>query len=204
MGDCRTLALGASVAGPGEPGGTLPPGDTAGQFLQWNGVLWVPSAWILPEVAPGAGDVGDVLTVTAAGVTEFQTPQPELLHYAFGNNAINTGTQFCTPWIFIGAAEGAELRIVTILRDGFLNTLRILHATPTGGDNLVYTIRVGNTVGTLADTVLALTLNSGAAAGSNLITSVAVTAGQVMSMKVTGATVSRTVRMTANLILEAA
>jgi hypothetical protein len=165
--------------------------------------LWVPSSWTLPQASPGAGDVGQVLTVTAAGVAEFQDAT-EQLHYAFGNNSINAGTQFIVPWISTGASEGAELRIETILRDGFLNTLRILHATPVGGDNLVYTIRIGATVGTLADTALTLTLNSGAAAGSNLVNSVAVTAGQVMSMKVTGATVARTVRMTANLILEAA
>lgn len=167
---------GASAGQTGAPGSGLPPGVLDGDLLVWDDALqlWVP------------------------------TQPVEQLHYAFGNNSINAGTQFLIPWLSTGASEGAELRIVTILRDGILKFLRLLHATPVGTDDLVYTIRVGNTVATLADTALTLTLNSGAAAGSNLATTVAVTAGQVMSMKVTGATVGRTVRMSSNMILEAA
>jgi hypothetical protein len=199
-----TLVVAPQLPGPGEPGGTLPPGDTAGQFLQWNGVLWVPSSWTLPEASPLV--VGDVLTVTAPGVAEFQAPAAQIdrIHYAFGNNAINTGTQFVSPWLSNTSTDGAEIRIETILFDGTLSNFRVLHANPTGADNLVYTVRVGATVATLADTALAVTLNSGASAGSNLVASVAVTAGQLISLKVTGATVSRTVRMAGNLVLEVA
>lgn len=166
---------GGSAGQTGAPGSGLPPGVLDGDLLVWDDTLqlWVP------------------------------TQVPEQLSYAFGNNSINTGTQFVFPWISNGATEGSEIRIQTILRDGFLKHWRLLHATPVGTDDLVYTIRVGNTVATLADTLLAVTLNSGAAAGSNLVNMIAVTAGQVMSLKVTGATVSRVVRMTGNLILEA-
>jgi hypothetical protein len=175
MSCCGSIRESSGSAGQtGAPGSGLPPGVLDGDLLVWDATLqlWVPTQ-----------------------------PEPELLHYAFGNNSINTGTQFVFPWISAGATEGSEVRIVTILRDGFLETLRLLHATPVGTDDLVYTIRVGNTVATLADTLLSITLNSGAAAGSNLVNSIAVTAGQVLSMKVTGATVARVVRMTGDLVL---
>jgi hypothetical protein len=201
--DCRTPIFSepsVSPGNPGEPGGVLPPGTVPGTFLQWNGVLWVPSSWILPF---DTGAVGEVLTATGANSSAFASP-PTLTptsayHYAFGAQQVNTGNGAMFPFFSSSAATNPLVAAAAAIAqfNGTLRSLRVTHGTPTGADNIVYTILVNGFA-----TGLAVTLNSGAAGpANNLINSVAVFAGDKIVLRTTGATANRACVPRAQLLL---
>lgn len=196
--DCRPPIIPSTIGGEGEPGGTLPQGTAAGQFLQFNGALWVPSSWLLPELV-AAGDAGEVLT-SIHGVPEFQAPLTDLLLYR--NAATNlTAT---TPWLaqWFSASSFTTMALAghaVALRTGVLRWLRIFHSTATADNEvLTYTVVVNG-----IDTALVATLNTNQLGpGSNLTTTVAVNVGDLISMRVDGVGGSRAIRTSADFFLD--
>ncbi len=200
---CRTdIFVAPSVtAGPGEPGGLLPPGVTPNTFLQWNGVLWVPSSWTLPDAA-NIGDVGQVLTGTGANAADWAAPPAiattRFFHYAFGANQVNTGTGSLFPWFSAGTAAFSAATATNAQFDGKIHSLYVTHGTPTGADSVVYTVAVNGFL-----TGLTLTLNSGSAAtASNLINQITVNAGDKITLQVTGLSANRVITARAQFLLE--
>lgn len=148
-------------------------GSATNDTWTWNGTTWVPGA-----------------------------PKRRVL-LAWGNNAINTGAaQFLQPWMSNGATDGAELRVHVVPFDGVLRLMRLTHWTPTGTEDITYTVRTGSTPGGMADSALALTLNAAAAAGSNLANSVAVLAGEYASLKSSFTGTNRNLRASCTVMLE--
>jgi hypothetical protein len=184
---CRTQIFGSAPPGPpGEPGGVLPPGVVPDTFLQWNGVLWVPSSWTLPTEALVAGEV---LTAAGAGASAFAAP-PTLpatsqYHYAFGAQQVNTGTGALFPFFSTSAATTAFSAATGAVAQftGTLRKLYLTHGSPAGASNLVYFVFLNNVI-----TTLTVTLSSAAAGpATNLVNTVAVVAGDKITVRVTGA-----------------
>jgi len=201
---CRTpifASPSSTPLGPGEPGGTLPPGVVPNTFLQWNGVLWVPSSWTLPDAAD-VGDVGDVLTVTGANAADWAAPPvisgTRFHHYAFGANQINTGTGSLFPWFSTGSAALSAATATTAQFTGTIHALYVTHGTPTGADDIVYTVMVNDVA-----TGLALILNSGSAGpATNLGSIVGVTVGDKITVRATGLSANRVVTSRLQFLLE--
>lgn len=170
----------------------LPPGGEAGAFLESD---LTASSWTLPDVAL-VGDTGKVLTASGADAAAFAAA-PALTataawHYAFGAQQVNTGTQFLFPFFSTSAATNpASAAVVAIVQfAGTLKTLYVTHGSPTGADNIVYTVMKNGVA-----TTLTVTLNSGAAGpASDLVNTVAVVAGDKLTLRCTGATVNRQCR----------
>lgn len=192
---CRTQLTSPPVVipgGPGEPGGVLPPGVVPDTFLQWNGVLWVPSSWTLPTDAL-AGDITKVLTATGANASAFAAPPvlPAMsaYHYAFGAQQVNTGNGAMFPFFSTSAAT-TPFTVPTMAIAQFTGTLRtmyVTHGIPVAADPIRYVVFVNGFI-----TGLEVTLSSGAAGpGTNLVNSVAVTAGDRIIVRTTGATANR-------------
>lgn len=193
--DCRTLLLSTPTAtpgGPGEPGGVLPPGTVPDTFLQWNGVLWVPSNWTLPTDAL-AGDVGEVLTATGANTSAFAAPPllpaTSAYQYAFGAQGVNTGNGALFPF-FSTAAANAPFTVPTmgiVQFTGTLRTMYVTHGTPVAADPIRYVVFINGVI-----TTLEVTLSSGAAGpGTDLVNTVAVVAGDRIIVRTSGATANR-------------
>jgi hypothetical protein len=185
---CSGGAGGVAVAGPGAPGGTLPPAGAAGAFLQSSGGVWVPSTWILPQVAPVAGDIGKALVVNAAGETEFQTLFDRMV-IIWTALALTNGTTFMWPSGDTGTNSSAVSPFaVPAPFDGTLRRARSLHNILAGVTNVVYTFQVNE-----VDTALTWTVNSGTQAGNNLVDNVNFSAGDRLRLKASntsGATLS--------------
>jgi hypothetical protein len=179
----------------------LPAAGADGTFLQRNG-LWVPSAWTLPQTV-AAGDIGKVLEATADNVATFETvtltPTTQF-HYAFGTQQVNTGTTGLFPFfstsaatVAIASATGVEAEFA-----GNLKTMYVTHGATAGADTLVYTVMVNGVA-----SALTVSLSSGSnGPASSLVTTVAVLAGDKLTLRVTGATVNRAVRARVQFVLE--
>lgn len=187
---CATAELGFTPSSPGTPGGTLPDGD-AGDFLQWNGTLWVPSSWTLP-LANTNNDLGEVLTVDAAGSSVLQPLFQRTLLLAFGLQQVQTNALWAIPWQFasVPLLTASAAGFIFPMMSGRLRDMHVLHSTPLiGTDNITYTLVVnGNT------TALAVTLNMGAAKGSNLVDVVNAGATDQLSVLTGGQTATRLIR----------
>jgi hypothetical protein len=196
--DCRTPIAHSSIGGPGEPGGVLPAGTEPGQFLQFNGVLWVPSQWLLP-LAVDAGDAGEVLTAIG-DEAEFQDPLDDLLLYRNAAVAFDAATPWIAQWYAPVSLSSMNLAGFAIaLRAGVLRWLRVTHSTPVlANEVLTYVVVVNG-----ADTALTVSLNTNATGpASNLTTTVPVVVGDRISMRVDGVTASRAVRMGGDFFLD--
>lgn len=126
-------------------------------------------------------------------------PAPQLLNYAWGNQAVPLGTTHLDPW-YSRNTSVASLRGLAVQKDGLLRELRVIHNTPVGAEDVIYTVLLNGVA-----TALGLTLSTGAAAGSNLIDTIAVVAGdliQLRAIKSTGGT--QLVNVVAETILEVA
>jgi hypothetical protein len=195
---CETTEVGVAAGSPGTPGGTLPDGDT-GDFLQWNGVLWVPSAWTLPLTVT-ENDLGEVLTVDAAGSTVFQPLFQRTLLQAFGLRQLQTNAEWAFPWQFDSAPVGTPSAAGFLFApmSGRLRDMRVLHSTPLASpDNPTYTLVVNG-----VDTALTVTLNTGATSGSNLVDVVNVGATDQISLRTSGVTATRLIRPSIYFTLE--
>jgi hypothetical protein len=187
----------SSMTGTGEPGGFPPPGTAEDQFIQFNGTLWVPSAWILPDTV-SAGDLGEVLTVAAAGVAEFQPLFQRTINLQWGARVIGNGLPYLYPWVFDGTTTAAEFVNFYAPMSGRIKNMRVVHAVPiVSADDITYTFALDT-----IDTALAVTLNTNTAAGSNLVDVIDVNAIQAMSVKATGQTANRTLRTTISFDFE--
>jgi len=187
---CGSTRVGFAAGG-GEPGGTLPDGDT-GDFLQWNGTLWVPSAWTLP-LATNQNDLGEVLTVTAAGASQFQPLFQRKSPLMIGARQISATFIWLVAWQFDTAAlttVGAAGFLVPPV-SGRLRNMRVLHATPVvSTDNITYTLVMNQ----VTNTALAVTINTGTAKASNLVDVVDVGSADLLSIRADGATATRLLR----------
>jgi hypothetical protein len=186
---CATPELPLSPSSPGTPGGTLPDGDT-GDFLQWNGLLWVPSDWTLP-LSVTEDDLGEVLTVTAADVAEFQPLFQRTLILAFGARGVAPGG---LPWLFPWEFDAPTIATIETLvppMSGRIRDMRVLHSTPlASADNITYTLVVNG-----VNTSLAVgPINTSVASASNLVDVVDVGALAQLSVRADGQTALHIIR----------
>lgn len=196
--DCRSPILPAMIGAAGEPGGTLPAGGSQWSFLQFNGLLWIPSSWVLPELV-AVGDTGEVLT-SINGVGEFQAPLTDLLLYRNAATTLTATTPWLAQWFSANSfATMATAGHAVALRTGILRWLRIFHSTATADNEvLTYTVVVNG-----IDTALVATLNTNSLGpGSNLTTTVAVNVGDLIGMRVDGVGGSRSLRMSGDFFLD--
>lgn len=195
--DCRTPFASASIEPAGFPGGPLPAGGAQWSFLQFNGTLWVPS-WVMPETVT-APEAGEVLT-SINGVGEFQTPLDDLLLYRNYATTLTNTTPWLAQWFSANSfTTRGEAGHAIALRTGVLRWLRVFHSTVTANNELLtYTVVVNG-----VDTALAATLNTNSVGpGSNLTTTVPVTVGDLISMRVDGVGGSRSLRAGADFFLD--
>jgi hypothetical protein len=155
-----------------------------GTILQWDGSAWIASSFVFPTSIV-VGDIGKVLTVSAAGVASFSAAPvvggTKRYHYAWGANTLSTGNNFPMPFFTAGVSAQRSELIVPFA--GNIQKMYISHGTPTGADNLVYTVLKNNVA-----TALTATVSSGASGGSDLVNTVAVVAGDALALRVTGNT----------------
>jgi len=185
------------VTGSGVPGGFFPAGTIDDQFLQFNGTLWVPSAWTLPDTVP-AGDLGEVLTVTAAGITAFKPLFQRTINFQWGARVVGNNLPYLYPWIFDGTTTAAAFVNLYPPMSGRIRDMRVVHAVPiVSTDNITYTLALDT-----VNTALAVTQNTNTVLGSNLVDVIDVSAIQAMSVKATGQTANRTLRVTVSFTFE--
>ena len=185
---CDTPALGFTPTSPGTPGGTLPDGDV-GDFLQFNGTLWVPSSWTLPQQVT-VNDLGEVLTVTAAGTSAMQPLFQRSMLVAIGARQISATQTWLFSWQFDSTAVLAvsQAGFWTPLISGRLRNMRVRHSTPiVSADNITYTVVLNGT--TFSSMVV--TLNTNTATASNLVDTLDVGASDKVNVQATGATALR-------------
>jgi hypothetical protein len=195
--DCRTPVIQSAVGGSGAPGGLLPAGGDQWDFLQFNGTLWVPS-WVMPETVT-APEAGEVLT-SINGVGEFQTPLGDLLQYRNSASTLTVANTWLAQWFSPNAFATMNLAgFAVALRTGVLRWLRVFHSTALLiSEVLTYTVVVNG-----VDTALSTSLNVNATGpASNLTTTVAVTEGDLISVRVAGAGGSRAVRLSVDFFLD--
>lgn len=177
----------------------LPPPGAIGTILQWDGAAWIASSFVFPTSLL-VGDIGKVLTVSAAGVASWATAPTvggtKRYHFPWGSDTLSTGNNFPMPGFTSGVSAQRSELIVPFA--GNIKTMYVSHGTPTGADNLVYTVLKNNVA-----TALTCTVNSGAGGGSDLTHSVAVVAGDGLALRVTGNTlVGRVVTTRIGFFLE--
>ena len=99
-----------------------------------------------------------------------------------GTLGSSTSTRFLYAWFDDGLAETNESGF-RAPRAGTLKNLHVRHKDPKGnGNNIVYTLRVAG-----VDSTVIVTLPSTSLIGSDLVNSIAVSAGDLVSVKVTKA-----------------
>jgi hypothetical protein len=195
---CATLEL-DFAAGSGAPDGVLPDGDT-GDFLQWNGLLWVPSNWTLP-LATTNNDLGEVLTVDAAGSTVFQPLFQRTLPLAFGLRQLETSAVWMLPWQFdtVPVITATLAGFIFPIMSGRLRNMRVQHSTPVvSADNITYTLVVNE----LDAALVVAGVNTNTTSASNLIDVVEVGATDRLSVRVSGMTAQRVIRPCVSFTLE--
>ena len=96
--------------------------------------------------------------------------------------ASTTTTRFMTPGYGDATARTTEVQFACPVTGTLRNMYVRVGGAVGDGDNVVYTLRKAG-----ADTALVITLASNVANGSNIVNTVAVTAGDLLSMKVTKA-----------------
>lgn len=190
--DCGTTKLGFAAGSPGTPGGTLPNGSI-GDFLQWNGTLWVPSDWTLPLTTTN-NDLGEVLTVDAVGSTVFQPLFQRTLLLAFGLRQLQIAPNlWAIPWQFdsVPLATASAAGFIFPMMSGRVRNMRVVHSTPiVGADNITYTFVVNG-----VSTALTVTLNMGVLGPvSNLVDVVNAGATDQLSVLTGGQTATRLIR----------
>jgi hypothetical protein len=173
----------------------LPSGTEEGQFLQF-GSIWGPSSWTLPETVD-AGETGEVLT-TYNGET-FEAPFPNSILYRNGANDVSATNIWLHQWVYASNA-GASIGVAgyaAALLTGTLRYLRVFHGTVAFADLLTYTVVVEG-----VDSSLIVSLSGGVnGPASNLIDTVAVNAGDKISVRCDGATGTRSTRVGVNFLL---
>jgi hypothetical protein len=166
----------------------LPDGST-GDFLQWNGTLWVPSSWTLPLTVT-ENNLGEVLTITAAGVAEFQPLFQRTLILAFGARGVTTVGPWLFPWEFDGVTI-ATIETLVPPMSGRIRDMRVLHSTPlASADDITYTLVVNGVNSALA----VGPINTSVASASNLVDVVDVGALAQLSVRADGQTAQRLIR----------
>ncbi len=152
----------------------------------------MPSAWTMPLTA-SANDLGEVLTATSPGVAQFQPLFQRRVLVAIGARQVSDTQIWLVAWQFDTAALTtiATAGFLTPPISGRLRRMRVLHSTPVvSTDNITYTVVLNQ----ITSTSLAVTLNTGAASGSNLSDIVEVGASDLISLKGEGATTTRLIR----------
>jgi hypothetical protein len=186
-------------AGGGTSGPVLPLGDE-GEFGQSDGGMWVPSEWTLPETVT-EGELGAVLTASAAGVSTFTPLFQRSMMVSFGARQISATLIWLYPWNFDSAAANATTvagyQIPPMM--GRIKNMRVHHTTLiVSTDNIVYTLVKNNTT----DTALTVTLNTNTANGTDLVNVVDLLATDLLSVKAVGATATRASRVSVQFDLE--
>lgn len=151
----------------------IPAGTVVGQILVWNGTAWVPST------------------------------APLQANYGFGAVSINAAsTSFLYPWNAPTTAVSANTLVIsgqlTVLFDGVLRRFFVRHGNPTGANTMTYTLMRN---GVATDVVIAM--GSATALGSDLISSVAVVAGDSLAVQVNNSGVLLGLRTTWDMMLTA-
>ena len=141
--DCATPAQ-RIIGLPGAPGGTLPAGGSQWSFLQFNGTLWVPSSWVMPEVV-AAPETGEVLLAAGGGVAEFQVPVENSLLYRNTAQTISATGVWLHQWTYAATASTTRTGsgFAVALLAGNLRWMHVFHAgAPVGADDITYTVVV--------------------------------------------------------------
>lgn len=194
--DCAT-PISRSIAGSGEPGGGLPAGGDPGDFLQFNGVLWVPS-WMMPLVVT-ALEAGEILLAVGPDTAEFQTPVGRSLFYHNATTTFVVGNVWMPQWNGFSSNLINQAGFAVALRSGTLRWLRTSHGSPEPiADIIQYTVVVNGVSTSL--TVSLPAAESGPV--SNTQDSVVVNQGDLISMRGDGATQNQVLRARADFLLE--
>lgn len=134
------------------------------------------------------------------GAGEFQAPLADLILYRNAASSFIVGAPWIAQWLGTnGLATIGLAGFAVALRTGVLRWLRIFHSTAVVNDELLtYTVVVNS-----VDTALTVQLNANELGpGSNLTTTVAVNAGDLISMRVDGIGGSRALKMSGDFFLD--
>ena len=176
----------------GTAGPVLPLG-AEGEFGQSDGGMWVPSEWTLPETVT-EGELGAVLTASAAGVSTFTSLYQRSMMVSFGARSISATLIWLYPWNFDSAAgNGTTVAGYQIppMR-GRIKNMRVRNTTLiVSTDNIVFTLVKNNTT----DLSLTVTLNTNTQSGTDLTHVEELLATDLLSVKATGATATRASRV---------
>lgn len=174
----------------------LDPGGGAGDNVIIDGLTWPSSD----------GALGDVLTTDGAGNLTFQavpSAATGVLQWGNTNVGASTASRLLDPGFedrlapLLASGTGTRLRMP---RAGTLRNLYVQHNTPGGtGATVTYTVRVNGVV-----TALAVSLASTATTASDMVSAVAVAAGDLVDIEVTKGAVIGTGILRPEVTLEVA
>jgi hypothetical protein len=167
-------------------------------FYQFNGTVFVPSTWTMPDTVAG-GETGEVLSSYGPNAATFETPPDNLLLYR------NAATTLDNPWLAQwasanGHSSADNAGYAVALRNGSLKWMRGSHSNPDPlVDELLTYVIVVNGI----DTALAIAINVNQTGPIlNSTDTVAVNAGDLISMRCDGLTATRGVRAGINFFLD--
>jgi hypothetical protein len=177
---------------PGSPGTILPGGTVVGQFIQVVGGAWTPSSYPL-QITLAGGEVGQVLTVYGDDIATFETPIDKGLFYRIASQNISNTALFLNQWTTGSAAQATigAAGYANALITGTLKWFRISHSTPVVDvEDITYTVVING-----ADSSVVLTLNTSSAGPvDDLVSTIAVNAGDLISVRADGATAARSIK----------
>jgi len=174
-----------SNPGPLGGGGVGGPAPVDSVFGRTGAVVAVADDYAASQVdndsAVSGAHVSDALDVLAAAATAALAITAPFM-WGANNVFANTVTRYLFPMFDNGAAQTSPVQ-VPAFRAGTIKNMRVMHNAPAGnGNDIVYTLRVAG-----AASALTVTLASDVSQGSNLVNTVAVTAGQLLDVEVTKA-----------------
>jgi hypothetical protein len=169
---------------------------STGDFAQFRPSLGS-SSWSLP-LDVGVGDVGNLLTAEG-GTSAFRAPIENALLYRNSTVALVNGSQWLAQWYSNNSfAAIGDAGYAVALRTGTLRWLRVYHGVVAASELLTYIVVVGG-----VDTILSVSLNADSLGPvQNINDEVAVNAGDLISMRVSGLSATKTVRMGADFFLQ--
>jgi hypothetical protein len=125
-------------------------------------------------------DTGDITHLALPGVgTSGAGTGTAILALGAGSIGSSTTTRYLFPFYSEQLAEVNEFGFESP-RSGIIKNLRVRHNKPKGnGNNIVYTVRVAG-----SDSSVSVTLASTSTSGNDIINTVSVSAGDLISIKV--------------------
>jgi hypothetical protein len=182
-----------SCCGTTKPSGLVGGTGAFAQFLP----NFAGSSWTLP-LDVDVGDIGNLLTAEA-GTSAFRAPIENALLYRNSTVQLTSGNQWLAQWYSnTSLAAIGDAGYAVALRTGTLRWLRVYHGVVAAAELLTYIVVVGG-----VDTALSVSLNADSLGPvQNINDEVSVNAGDLISMRVSGLTTTKTVRMGADFFLQ--